>query len=121
MNQAEKLSRFFKGEDIAPGSFINLTIDCVKTEELGQKKEPKDVVRFRESPKGLVLNKSNRITLIALFGAYDEKWVGGKVTLYSCDTRGPNGIARGVRILMRGESKMMGLPPEAEAFMFGVA
>ena len=119
-NQAAKLSKFFRGADIAPGSFLNLTVDSIKAIEMGPNKEAKDVVFFRETPKGLVLNKTTRTTLIALFGDYDEKWVGSKVTLYSCDTRGPNGITRGVRVLMRGESKIMGLPPEAEAFMFGV-
>jgi len=119
MNQRDKLSAFWKGTDIAPGSAVDLIIDSVKEEELGQKKEIKDVVVFRNHSKKLVLNTTNRRTLVTLFGDFDEDWVGKKITLYSCETRSPNGVSRGLRILLKGESKLVGLPPEAEAFMYG--
>jgi hypothetical protein len=119
-NQRDKLDKFFKGADIVPGAFVNLTIANVASEELGLKKELKDVVYFRETPKGLVMNKGHRTTLIMLFGDFDEQWVGKRVTLYSCDTRSPTGISRGLRILEKGQAVSKGLPTEAEAFMFGV-
>jgi len=118
-NQREKLSKYFKAEDIAPGAFVHLTIDRVSNEEVGITKEMKDVIYFREIPKGLVINKSNRLTLIMLYGDYDEKWVGKPITLYTCDTRTPTGLGRGMRILERGQASFKGLPADAEAFMYG--
>lgn len=118
-NQRDRLSKYWKSEDIAPGAFVNLTIDRVVAEEVGVTKDMKDVMYFREMPKGLVLNKSNRLTLIMLYGDYDEKWIGKPLTLYTCDTRTPTGIGRGMRILEKGQATFKGLPSEAEAFMYG--
>lgn len=118
-NQRQLISKFWKGTDIEPGHSVDLTISTVKLEEMGKEKEKKFVVHFDGCPKGLVMNAGHRIALIKLYGDFDENWVGKKITLYSEETKAPQGLARGVRILMKGEATFKGLPPEAEAFCFG--
>jgi hypothetical protein len=68
----------FKGRD------VNLTITRVQVDELeGNKgKETKGIITFRETPKQLVLNKTNGLSIKAMFGRAVAEWVGKRVTLY---------------------------------------
>lgn len=75
----------FKGKDVA------LTIRTVSIGELplagSTKKEKRPVVTFEETPKKLVLNKTNAKTLAKLFGVQTSEWVGKRVAFYPTMTK----------------------------------
>jgi hypothetical protein len=61
-----------------------LAIDVVYKEAVGQEKETKPVIYFKdEDPRGLVLNKTNANMLATLFGRETGTWKGKEVELYS--------------------------------------
>jgi hypothetical protein len=68
----------FKGRD------VDLTIVRVQIDELeGNKgKQMKGVLSFKETPKELVLNRTNGECIKAMFGRRLADWVGKRVTLF---------------------------------------
>jgi hypothetical protein len=81
----------FKGKDVA------LTIKAVSVDELPvagkSTKDKRAVVRFEETPKKLVLNKTNAKTIARLLGNETAAWVGKRVTLYPTTTKfGPDTV-----------------------------
>jgi hypothetical protein len=85
--------RLFPNRFLKAGEFqkrdVTLTIGGVKLEELdGAKgKETKAILAFRETPKQLVLNKTNGLSLKAMFGRETDAWVGKRVTLYPAEIK----------------------------------
>jgi hypothetical protein len=76
-------SRFLKAADLGKGS-LTLTIKSVTSEALGQGDDAvrKLIVTFAERPEGLVLNKTNYLTLVDLTGSRDtDYWIGTRVKL----------------------------------------
>lgn len=74
--------RFIKAGDLK-GRDVNLTITKVHVEELeGSKKQSKGVISFRETPKELVLNRTNGECIKALFGRKLADWIGKRITIY---------------------------------------
>jgi hypothetical protein len=74
-------SKFLKTTDIEAGEVV--TIKDVKVEEVGQDREEKPTISFREHAKRAVLNKTNATTLAKDFGDDETKWGGKKVILTS--------------------------------------
>lgn len=87
--------RLFPNQFLKAGEFdgraVTLTIASVALETLvpaspgkkGEKKtEQKAIVRFKETPKWLSLNKTNALCLKAMFGRDTGAWVGRRVTLF---------------------------------------
>jgi hypothetical protein len=74
-------SKYLKAGDIGDGERV-LTIASVAVEEVGD--DMKQVARFRDEKKGLVLNRTNwdRIAYIAGDDESDG-WAGLKITLYT--------------------------------------
>jgi len=79
----------FPSEFVAAEEFndkdVSLTIKSVKVDSLRTtdgSTEQKPVLYFNETPKKLVLNKTNATQIAQLHGAKAEKWVGKKVTLF---------------------------------------
>lgn len=75
------------------GRDVSVTITKVERAELmvvGGAKKPGIVVHFKESPKKLVLNKTNASTIADMHGTEAEKWVGKRVTLFptTCKCKG---------------------------------
>lgn len=70
----------FKGKD------VTLTIKSVSVDELPlagtSKTERRPVVAFEETPKKLVLAKTNARTIAKLYGDQTSAWVGRRVTFY---------------------------------------
>ena len=61
-----------------------LTIDKVYKELVGQEKEEKPVIYFRDDDiRGIVLNKTNSTTLADLLGRDTAKWKGKEIEVYS--------------------------------------
>lgn len=97
-------------DELFPGRFLHAhevlnkptyTIKAVTIETLPTEKGEKDtgLVWFRETPKGLVLNKTNGQCLKHMFGRVLTEWVGRRVVLM-CDDNVQLGRERvsGVRI-----------------------
>lgn len=68
----------FKGRD------VTLTITAVDRENLGSEKEKdvRPILSFQRTEKMLVLNKTNGLCLLEMFGRATGEWVGKRVTLY---------------------------------------
>lgn len=69
----------FKGKD------VTLTIASVEIESLRTKgggNESKPVLKFSETKKKLVCNKTNADSIAQMYGSEAKEWVGKRVTLY---------------------------------------
>jgi predicted YcjX-like family ATPase len=74
--------RFIKAGDLK-GRDVTVTISKVHVEELeGTKKQSKGILSFRESPKELVLNRTNGECIKAMFGRRLTDWTGKRITIY---------------------------------------
>ena len=71
-------SSFLKASDLN-GKKIKLTIESIRMEQLEDKKKP--VLSFKNTDKELVLNKTNAITINAMYGDTDN-WLGKEIKLY---------------------------------------
>ena len=75
----------FRGKD------VTLTIASVSVDEMPlagtTKTEKRPVVRFKETKKKLVLNKTNAKTIAKALGPLTVAWTGKRVTLYPTTTR----------------------------------
>ncbi len=72
-------SQEFKGKD------VTLTIARIEMEELedeNNKKKMKGVISFQESPKLLVINRTNSDCLKGMFGRETDAWIGKRITFY---------------------------------------
>ncbi len=61
---------------------VTMTIDQVRMEDMTEDGDPKAVCYFNEVKKGLVLNKTNSTTIVALYGNDTDDWEGQRITLY---------------------------------------
>jgi len=62
-----------------------VTIDHVAMEEVGQDGQTKPIVYFRGVDAGLVLNKTNAVTLGQLLGKETDTWTGKMVGLFTTE------------------------------------
>lgn len=72
------------------GKDVTKTIKAVIVEKLrmtGGKSEKKPVVLFSDTPKKLVLNKTNAKLIAGQHGNDTEQWIGKKITLYPTTTQ----------------------------------
>ncbi len=81
----------FLGKDVA------LTIAAVSIDELPlagkQEKQKRPIIRFAETEKKLVLNKTNARTLAKLLGTQTTDWIGKRIALYPTTTKfGPDTV-----------------------------
>jgi hypothetical protein len=98
-------SRYLAADNDIPeeGNRI-LTIDRVEVETLGQGKDAEDkpVAYFKETDKGLVLNKTNWNLIVGALKLDDsDDWVGRKIALYSTDVQFGNETKRGIRVMSK--------------------
>ena len=76
--------RFIKAGELL-GRKVTLTIADVDLEELmGEDNKPKQkaALTFKETPKQLVMCKTNGISIKAMFGTKLAEWIGKRVTLF---------------------------------------
>lgn len=76
-------SKFVKSADLN-GKTVTLTIKELRVEELGHgtEKERKPVLYFSNATKGLVLNRTNAMTIAGLYGDESEEWKGKRISIY---------------------------------------
>lgn len=74
---------------LPPGEDLVVTIKEVRQQTVtgnGGKKEEKAVVHLERPYKPLILNATNRDTIIKLYGPFIEDWTGKKITLFASVT-----------------------------------
>jgi hypothetical protein len=74
-------SKYLKADDITTDRV--LTISAIKLEQLGEERETKPVLEFRECDQALVLAKTNALTLAAMYGEDSDLWIGKAITIYA--------------------------------------
>lgn len=84
-------SKYMKASDLNGEEHI-VTIKDVDFELVGQDKQKKPVIFFKNLPKGMILNKTNIKAIEMATGESDtDDWVGKKVTLCEGETNNPSG------------------------------
>jgi hypothetical protein len=77
------VGKFLKAHELY-GKRPTVTIDRVVFEPVGRAREMKAVVYFRGKDKGLILNRTNAKSVVALAGSpLTEDWPGIALTLYA--------------------------------------
>jgi hypothetical protein len=107
--------RYIKGVEVkAAGRPIALTIVRIEPRhELSGKKgesESKPALFFKETEKGLVLNKTNAVSIAGVLTRDPRKWIGHKIVL--CTERGKyGGVMRDVVRIDEDATKTANNPP----------
>ena len=83
MSETVLKSKYIKALDLG-GKPVLYTIKLVTPVTMGLpgEQEEKIVVYFEEETRGLVLNKTNAVTLVDLFGDDSDAWAGEQVVLF---------------------------------------
>lgn len=91
-----------------------LTMNIVQMEEIGQgeDKETKPVLYFKETDKGLVLNKTNAATITTLYGSQTTKWGGKKIALFPTEVSFGGKQTLAIRVRMKPPKADKGSQPE---------
>jgi hypothetical protein len=97
-------SKYLKADtDIPDDGDLIVTIDTVQIETIGQgaDQENKPVVYFRETDKGLVLNKTNAQTIKGLFGFETDDWEGKRIALFGTEVDFAGKQTLAIRVRMK--------------------
>jgi len=112
-------SKWLKGVTMAGDT--NLTITALLQEELGDDRQEKPVLYFKEVEQGLVLNLTNFNTIADLYGDETDAWVGKKITVFPTEVTFSGKTSLGIRIRARvpgvrpaQKTAPVVLPPEPE-------
>ena len=92
-------SKFVKAADLN-GKTITLTIARLVVEELGHgpEKERKPVLYFQKATKGLVLNRTNAMTIVTLYGDESDDWEGKRISIYPTRIRAFGAMQDTIRV-----------------------
>lgn len=94
------LFKYIAGDSLV-GKSVSLTIARVALEEVeGQngRKEEKLILYFRESEKGMILNKTNAKRIAKLFGGETDNWTGKAIELYAEEVKAFGEIHNAIRV-----------------------
>ena len=97
-------SRFLKAAEFH-GEDVTFTIADVELQELEREdnsKERKGLMSFRETPKLLVLNRTNAKCIAAMFGNETDAWRGKRVTFFPAPMKDPFSGEQITAIRVRG-------------------
>ena len=101
-------SNYVKASELQ-GKDCPVTIKEVKMEKVGDDQKP--IVYFIGSDKGLVLNKTNANTIMAMYGGDTDMWTGKPIVLYAADVEFQGKMVQGIRV----RPGQMGAAPAAPA------
>lgn len=90
-------SKWLESADLA-GKTKVVVMEDVTLEEVGDDKEQRPVVWFRNQEKGMVLNKTNAGTIAKLYGCETEDWSGKPIALYPTETSFRGEMVRCIRV-----------------------
>ena len=113
LNEIFKSSDTLAADDLQ-GSDVVLTVksvEIVEFEDDGYKKA-KPVLRFTETEKSLISNKTNSLTIGEHHGSNTDGWVGQKITLYPTKTDFGGKVVPCIRVRppATGKTVSQGLP-----------
>lgn len=109
-------SNYLKFSDCEPD--ITLTITNCTMDELGQgaEKETKPVLHFKETDKGLVLNKTNANTIQEVLKSDDtDNWIGKRITLGAAEVEYAGRVMMGIRVRLRVAGGSSPAPTQQQA------
>lgn len=69
------------------GEEVVVTIKTFDWHPVGEDRVIKGILYFQEFDRGMVINKTNRVTLQHLFGEFLDELVGKRMTLYASETQ----------------------------------
>ncbi len=94
-------SNYLSAADIEDEN-LTLTVEEVREEEVGQQRDLRPVVYFKEVDKGLVLNKTNMNTICDVLKSDESNdWVGQRITLYTAEIEFQGRMVEGIRVKLR--------------------
>ena len=95
----------FKGEYISAAEFGDrrptmtiAKVELCKLEQEDGRQKDKGIIRFRETDRGWVLNRTNAECIAAMFGRETNDWVGKRVTLFSTPVKFGGKTEPGIRV-----------------------
>lgn len=99
-------SNYLKAPDLM-GKTAKLKIRAVVMEKIGSDIKP--VLYFQNREKGMVMNKTNGMTISQAYGPDTDAWIGGEVEIYAAyvDFQGKQVEGLRVRIPPRGGVNVM--------------
>lgn len=68
------------------GKDVKVTIEKVGFSNVGEAKEKKGVVYFKEFPRGMVINRTNIKRIIEIHGEETDAWPGKTLVIYPSET-----------------------------------
>lgn len=95
-------SKYLKAADLGGREFV-LTIARVVVENVGQPPEKKPVVYFNKAEKGLILNRTNAMTIAGAYTPETDNWSGKVVTLYSTRVKAFGSMHDVIRVRIGGK------------------
>ncbi len=93
---------YLEGEEIK-GNLLTLTILDMRTEELKSHKgakEKKEVLYFKETKKGFVLNKTNAKRIAQMYGGTTGQWEGKQITLTTEEVQAFGEVHNALRVVL---------------------
>ena len=81
MNIEEHFGKFLKAEHLQ-GRVVTVTIENVTMEEVYKDKRPQPVMYFRGKDRGMVMNVTNKNTIVAVHGPETTRWAGQQIVLF---------------------------------------
>ena len=87
------------------GKDVTLTITAVVLEDLPDDKggnKKRGIVSFKETPKALVINRTNATSIKNMFGPETDKWAGRRITLFAAPFTDPFTGELGTAVRVRG-------------------
>ena len=87
--------KYLKASDLK-GKKIKVEIYEVQAEEVGDGRKP--VLYFKGKDKGMVLNKTNALTISSSYGADTDTWIGKSIHLYSAKVNFQNQMVDSLRV-----------------------
>lgn len=92
-------SKYVKAADLN-GKTVTLTIAKLVVEELGHgaEKERKPILYFKNATKGLVLNRTNAMTIAGLYGDEADEWPGKRISIYPTKVRAFGSMQDAIRV-----------------------
>lgn len=105
-------SKYVKAADLN-GKTVTLTIAKLVMEELGHgpEKERKPVLYFQKATKGLVLNRTNAMTIAGLYGDESDHWEGKRISIYPTRIRAFGAMQDTIRVREEVPAPAKPIPP----------
>ena len=105
-------SKFLKASDLQ-GRTVTVVIERVEFEPVGQDRQMKPVVYFEGKDKGMVLNKTNAMTIAQMFGPETDNWNGGTIEVFPAFVDYQGKQVQGLRVRMPVQQQAPAARPAA--------